>query len=197
QIDAGETPSYAAGEPLPLELFVRLGTDRYVDDGTGNKVYVKEDTSGSPADVSTMYTLANMRINGDLLKEPTKLGYPDAGFLKPDKTVDQEKADGLADAFANMSLILNPNVTKQSNYKDYYADMLSLTSNAGNVYKSFSDAQALTVDSLEDARQQIMGVSSNEELNNMIKFQNAYNASSRYINAVSEMLEHLISRLGG
>ncbi|MCR5001542.1 MAG: flagellar hook-associated protein FlgK, partial [Lachnospiraceae bacterium] len=46
QIDAGETPSYAAGEPLPLELFVRLGTDRYVDDGTGNKVYVKEDTSG-------------------------------------------------------------------------------------------------------------------------------------------------------
>lgn len=189
-------PTYANKEDLPLELFVRLGTDRYVDDG-GDYKYVAEDTSRSPADVSTMYTLSNLRINGDLLKEPTKLGYPDAGFLKPDKTVDQDKADGLADAFANMSLILNPNVTKQSNYKDYYADMLSLTANSGNVYKSFSDAQALTVDSLEDARQQIMGVSSNEELNNMIKFQNAYNASSRYINAVSEMLEHLITRLGG
>lgn len=186
-------PSYTNVEDRPLELFVRLGTDRYDASGT----YIPENTDNSPADVSTMYTLSNMRINGDLLKEPTKLGYPDAGFLKDDKTVDQEKADGLADAFSTMSLILNPNVTKQSNYKDYYADMLSLVSNAGNVYKSFSEAQALTVDSLDDARQQIMGVSSNEELGNMVKFQNAYNASSRYINAVSEMLEHLITRLGG
>ena len=143
-----------------------------------------------------MYTLSNMRINGDLLKEPTLLGYPDSGFLKPDKTVDREKADALADAFSTMSLVLNPNVTKHSNYKDYYADMLSLMANSGNVYKSFSEAQALTVDSLDDSRQQIMGVNSSEELSNMIKFQNAYNASSRFINSVSEMLEHLITRLG-
>ncbi len=193
QIDAGQKPHYDNAKDRPLELFVRLGTDRY--DATGT--YVPENTTRSPADVSSMYTLSNMRINGDLLKEPTLLGYPDAGFLKPDMTVDQKKADGLADAFSNMSLVLNPNVTKHSNYKDYYADMLSLASNSGNVYKSFSEAQALTVDSLEDSRQQIMGVSSNEELNNMIKFQNAYNANSRFINAVSEMLEHLITKLGG
>ena len=74
--------------------------------------------------------------------------------------------------------------------------MLSLMANSGNVYKSFSEAQALTVDSLDDSRQQIMGVNSSEELSNMIKFQNAYNASSRFINSVSEMLEHLITRLG-
>ena len=29
----------------------------------------------------------------------------------------------------------------------------------------------------------------------MIKYQNAYNAASRYINVVSEMLEHLVTRL--
>ncbi|RKJ32364.1 flagellar hook-associated protein FlgK, partial [bacterium 1XD42-8] len=54
-----------------------------------------------------------------------------------------------------------------------------------------------TVESIENSRQMVMGVSSSEELTNMIKFQNAYNASSRYINVVSEMLEHLITRLGG
>lgn len=197
QIDAGINPTYSDENELPIELFVRLGTDRYVKNGSGEYEYVPEDVSGSPADVSSMYTISNMRINGDLLKQPTLLGYPDSGFVKPDKSVDQDKADALADAFSSASLILNPNVTKQSSYKDYYADMLSLASNSGNVYKSFSDAQALTVDSIDDSRQQIMGVNSSEELSNMIKFQNAYNASSRFINAVSEMLDHLINRLGG
>ena len=45
-------------------------------------------------------------------------------------------------------------------------------------------------------REQIVGVSSDEELTNMIMYQNAYNASSRYINVISEMLDHLLSTLG-
>ena len=44
--------------------------------------------------------------------------------------------------------------------------------------------------------QQVIGVSSDEELTNMIKFQNAYNASSRFINVVDEMIETIINRLG-
>ena len=39
-------------------------------------------------------------------------------------------------------------------------------------------------------------VSSDEELEKMIKFQQAYNAASRYINVVSDMLESLIVSLG-
>ena len=30
----------------------------------------------------------------------------------------------------------------------------------------------------------------------MIKYQHAYNAASRYINVVSEMIEHLVTSLG-
>ena len=52
------------------------------------------------------------------------------------------------------------------------------------------------MESVDNARQQVVGVSSDEELSNMIRFQNAYNASSRYINVISEMLEHIISTLG-
>ncbi|MCH5254164.1 MAG: hypothetical protein J1F41_04505, partial [Lachnospiraceae bacterium] len=39
-------------------------------------------------------------------------------------------------------------------------------------------------------------VSSDEELTNMIMYQNAYNASSRYINVISEMIEHIVTTLG-
>jgi len=54
----------------------------------------------------------------------------------------------------------------------------------------------MTTDAIFYAREQVVGVSSDEELTSMIKFQNAYNASSRYINVVSEMLEHLVTALG-
>lgn len=49
---------------------------------------------------------------------------------------------------------------------------------------------------LDNKRQESIGVSSDDELTNMIRFQNAYNAASRYINVVSEMLEHLVTALG-
>ena len=51
------------------------------------------------------------------------------------------------------------------------------------------------VASIDNQRMQITGVSSDEELTNLIKYQHAYNAAARYINVVSEMLEHLIMNL--
>ena len=56
--------------------------------------------------------------------------------------------------------------------------------------------QVAATDTLLYAREQVVGVSSEEELTSMIKFQNAYNASSRYINVVDEMLEHILTTLG-
>ena len=52
------------------------------------------------------------------------------------------------------------------------------------------------MDSTFSAREQIIGVSYDEELTNMVKYQNAFNASSRYINVIDEMLEHIINTLG-
>lgn len=41
-----------------------------------------------------------------------------------------------------------------------------------------------------------MGVSSEEEMVDLLKYQHAYNAASRYISVIDAMLEHLIERLG-
>ena len=64
------------------------------------------------------------------------------------------------------------------------------------MYNSIYENQAKTVSAAESARDQVEAVSSDEELNNMIKFQSAYNASSRFINVVDEMMEHLLTSLG-
>ncbi|MBQ7563257.1 MAG: flagellar hook-associated protein FlgK [Lachnospiraceae bacterium] len=182
---------------LPKELFQRLSSDRYELQADGSYKYVTEDSSKSPADTSTMYTIANLRINPELLKEPTLLGYPDSNFTTEEKNVDQTKADKLAEAFSAASMVLNPNITQKTNFASTYSNMVSQLASAGYIYKSISESQNDTATQLDYSRQQITGVSSNEELANMIKFQNAFNASSRYINAVNEMIEHVINRLGG
>ena len=78
----------------------------------------------------------------------------------------------------------------------YYTNLVSQVANSGAVYKNITEAQTITMTSITAAREQIIGVSSDEELSNMIKFQNAFNAASRYINVVDELLEHIITQLG-
>ena len=189
---------YTNSADIPVELFERLGEDSrykfYSADGGDHPVdawyYIEEDITYSPVDVASMYTLSNMKINPDLLKEPTILS-----FLTADKQADQFKADLLAKAFQENFGTLNPSNNKEYTFTEYYDAMVSQVGNIGFVYNTIVNSQATTVSSLEAARQGVVGVSSNEELSNMIKFQNAYNAASRYINSVDAMLDHLINRL--
>lgn len=169
-----------------IEIFVRLGSDRY-DGGT----YVPEKTDKSPVDVSSMYTVSNLKINPILLKQPTT-----NSFIKEDGSVDVEKATAMSEAFArDNKLNLNPNTKSTFNYVDFYSALVGQVGNAGYIYSSMQESQANTVKSIENSRQEVVGVSSDDELTNMIKFQNAFNASSRYINVINDMLDTIINRL--
>ena len=130
-------------------------------------------------------------MNPTLLQEPSKLG-----FRLADGSEDKATADALKAAFTEESYTLNPNVQKKTTFVDYYTDLVSQVANSGYVFRSIYENQVNTVEATQSAREQVVGVSTDEELSNMIKFQNAYNASSRYINVISEMLEHIISTLG-
>ena len=63
------------------------------------------------------------------------------------------------------------------------------------MYSASTDTLTATVSSIDNQRNQIIGVSSDEELTNMIKFQSAYNAASRYITVISEMTELIVTGL--
>ena len=45
-------------------------------------------------------------------------------------------------------------------------------------------------------RDQVSGVSMDEEMSNMLRFQHAYNASARVMTTMDEMLDTLINRMG-
>lgn len=139
----------------------------------------------------TNLTISNLMIDDTIKQSPSLLG-----FIKDDKKVDQETADILKKIFTEENYTLNPNVKTKTNFVNYYNNLISQVSNTGSVLKGMSENQQITVDNTYAAREQILGVSSDEEMSNMIMYQNAFNASSRYINVVSELLDHILSTLG-
>ena len=141
--------------------------------------------------INTGFTIKNTQINPLLIQEPTLFTYRTI-----DGNEDNETVTKLKEAFTKEQYCLNPNVSTRNSFITYYNSLVSQVANSGDVYNSIKEAQEQTVSSVDSAREQIVGVSSDEELEFMIMFQNAYNASSRYINVVSEMLEHLVSTLG-
>lgn len=169
----------------PLQVFKKISSLGY--DESGN--YIAEDPNEEKG--TTLYTTANLVINEDLMKEATLLG-----FVKPDEKEDFGLVEKLQAVFQDEDYVLNPNVTTKSNLIDFYSNLVSQIGSSGSVFKSVYNNQQTTRDSTEYARQQVVGVSDDEELNNMIKFQNAYNANSRYINVINEMIEHIINTLG-
>ena len=58
-----------------------------------------------------------------------------------------------------------------------------------------TNAQVLT-DSVENRRQSVAGVSMDEEMSNLVRFQRAYQASARAMSTMDEMLDVLINRTG-
>lgn len=161
----------------------------YMRDSNGKPYTIFDTKTGSMEEED--FTIENLIINGEIKQAPSLLG-----FKKDDEKIDQETANTLKGIFTEQKYTLNPNVKTTTNFVNYYNNLISQVGNIGSVFRGISENQEVTVDNISAAREQVLGVSSDEELSNMIMFQNAYNASSRYINVISELLEHIINTLG-
>ena len=189
---------YGEGNDYPgTELFSRKGMDRYesvqytLEDGSvvTYQVYNKEDQTNN----YSLYTLGEIEVNKKLLENASLLP-----LTSNDGTgaYCADICDKLTEAWSNKFAALDPNTQTVSTFKDYYTNFVGALANRLNSLELIADSQEATVKSVDDQRQQVMGVSTDEELSNLIRFQQSYNAASRYINVVSEMIEDLISALG-
>lgn len=190
-LDANNCSVGADGELPPRELFTRIGTERYtkVYDADGNAYYVYNEED--PADTTKQYTLQSLSVNEDLISLESLLPH-----LMQNGTVNQSLAESLTAVWDSQLLTLDPNDTSKCTFKEYYQNMIDALATKGNVYQSTSETLDATVLSVDNQRQQIIGVSSDEELTYMIKYQNAYNASSRFINVINDMIETLLTQVG-
>lgn len=191
----GMDPNYTMGEGL----FNRKTVDRYrpitaAEAATyglpaDTMVYNEED----PSDTYSLFTLSQIEINKNI-----KSNYSLIPLSSNARTgeVDVKAAEALASIWKTPFATLSPNSLTKSTFKDYYTAFIGDLATRGEQLKGISDNQATLTGNIDNQRQQVSGVSSDEELTNLIKYQHAYNASSRYINVINEMLEHVINTLG-
>ncbi|MDE7178295.1 MAG: flagellar hook-associated protein FlgK [Lachnospiraceae bacterium] len=166
------------------------GSD-YLRDKNGDPYQVFLPMVEADGTAETSWTVRNIIINSELRQNPSLLT-----FRLSEHSEDNETMEALKKAFEETIYTLNPNVETPLSFQDYYKNLVSQIANTGFVFRGIQENQTQATDALAYAREEILGVSSDEELTNMIMYQNAYNASSRYINVISEMLDHLLSTLG-
>ena len=179
------------GEMPPEELFSRAETKRFIevtgDDGNTYYMYNEYNTFGK----ESLYTLSNISMNQTIVENYDKLPFK---TLEGDN--DMTKGQQLVEAWDLKFANLDPDNTTKLTFKEYYKEMMYSIGNTGNLYRSIALNQYTTASQVDDARTQITGVSSEEELANMIRFQSAWDASSRYVTTIADMLEYIIEKLG-
>ncbi len=77
---------------------------------------------------------------------------------------------------------------------DFYASLIGELGIAAAEANSMLDSRSLLRDQIVNRRESISGVSLDEEMLNLIRFQRGYEAAARLIATVDEMLDHLINR---
>lgn len=168
-------------------LFKRVTEDVVRYDQDGKEYIEKRITDGTDG-----WTTGNIMVNPIVQKTPT---YLNNGFRLPDGSRDQVKADALARLFEDKYGSLNPDTGTRLDFFGYYSAIISENGTNGKVYRAVSENLDAMKRALDDQRQEVVGVSDSDELTQMIRYQNAYNASSRYINTVNSLLETLINSM--
>ncbi|SEA50161.1 flagellar hook-associated protein 1 FlgK [Pseudobutyrivibrio sp. ACV-2] len=142
----------------------------------------------------TCYSVKTIHINEDLEKQESYI--PHLKYLDHKGAVDMALGSALSKIWNATDFNLNPGDTTPCGYTGFYVKWIGEIGNTGNIYKGTAKALEGTKEEIEFSRQGVIGVSSDEELTTMIKYQSAYNAASRYINVVDEMIEHILNTLG-
>lgn len=189
-----------ADKTMGVELFTRRNMSRYekvtVTLSTGETTEVYKYNEEDPDDPYSLYSIGQLEVN-QLLKNNSSylplISNENSGNVDG---YDMKVTQNLLNAWESSAVALDPNDLTTYMFSDYYTALIGEIGTQGNVWQSIIERQTDLTNSIDDNRQAVMGVSSDEELADLVKFQHCYNASSRYITVIDEMLEHIINRLG-
>ncbi len=182
-------------------LFIRKSMPRYgeeeeitylKEDGSYDSILTRIYNEEDPADNYSLYTLGEIEVNPAIMQNYALIPL---SSNSGSGDYDVETAKKLITEWQNSFSTLSPNTLTSYNFSDYYTSFISEIANRGEQYNTISTNQAAMVESINNQRSEVTGVSSDEELTSLIKYQHAYNASARYVNVVSQMLEDIITKL--
>lgn len=94
------------------------------------------------------------------------------------------------------NLASKPSVVGTQTISGAYGSLIAGVGSITAKARSDQQVQGVLADSVRDKRSGVSGVSLDEEMSNLIRYQQSYAAAARAISAIDQMLEILVSRTG-
>jgi len=182
-LDVANAP-YGLDGTQGFEVFKRTSVDRY--NGLGE--YNEEDFS----DPYTLYSAGNLVIDPLLLTDYDKLPLQKLMGEPGDNTVINNIISAWDEPFSP----IEPGLTAVLNFNDYYKAYVGNVGNNGYSVGNIVDNQYMMLQQIDNQRSSLEGVSSDEELGNVIKYQHAFNAAAKVVSTVDQMIETLVTSTG-
>lgn len=129
---------------------------------------------------------SNIALNQDILVNENRIAASSTGAAGDGKIA-------LAIAKLRGEKIINGNSATPD---DYYRGFVSRLGTQKSEISRLASNQKFLVEELEARKESVSGISLDEEMTNLIKYQHTYEAASFLINTINGMLETLISWMG-
>lgn len=147
----------------------------------------------SPKDslgVQIPLTALNITVNPDVIENSYKIA-----LSSEEITDDYEKANN-KNAIELVKLFAKTDIQDIGGYNTFLESFVGeIAVEASHTTNRVSGQKSL-LDSIDQQRQSISGVSLDEEMTNLMQFQHSYSAAARMITTIDEMLDTLINRTG-
>lgn len=123
--------------------------------------------------------------------DPSKIA---AGINSPTNeiSIGDNQAALRISSFGNSQIMIGKNLT----LNDYFANTASNIAIKGQISEITKESQSQILKDLTDLRMSISGVNKDEELANMIEFQQAFIAASKFITVSAELIDTVINKMG-
>lgn len=160
--------------------------------------------SGTPFFVNNGgdFTIDNIKVNSDIVADTSKIAA--SGKYETDSNGVKIPLKGNGEIALGITSLRDAKFTYPSNLTslsqgttdDFFRAMISQIGTISANATRNEQTQQDVVNALDMRRQSISGVSIDEEMTDMIKFQQSYNAAARFMTTVDEMLDRIINQTG-
>ncbi|MCT4605030.1 MAG: flagellar hook-associated protein FlgK [Marinisporobacter sp.] len=169
----------------------------------------KVDLTGTDTNITTALGYTTPEPDGDRwykvkMMESKNLDISEQIDNDPNNIAAASKVDGNGNGLSgdgNNALKLNqlkndPNMFAWGSCNDFFQSIVSNLGVDSQGATRMVDNQEVLIKEIDNKRQSISGVSLDEEMTHMIKFQQSYNAAARMITTFDEMLDKIINGMG-
>ncbi|MGE5560004.1 MAG: flagellar hook-associated protein FlgK [Chloroflexota bacterium] len=139
------------------------------------------------------YFAASIRVEDAIINNPSLIAAADAPPIPP----ETEPPPGAGANAREIARLVQSGITVGgATIDDFFRGLIGGLGVASQAAERQAENQKLLLSQIENQRTAAVGVSTDEEMINLIKFQQGYNAAARLITTFDEMVDTIINRMG-